>query len=199
MFLKNTEGQQSHDFHMKEHDELLMSARDYYWDAFIIGRSDSWAVVQYLSLTIVMQKCRRFGARASLWASAADGREERDPAALWSLAHLLTLYDLNSKERSTRIWAHGNIIELYLLASVMGPGDGRPDQDEARNRALRYTDQLVDIAGRDTFEVYSTRRQILRYLEWFGGPKGFSDIGEFAYALAKDIFKRLPEEGQEKW
>jgi hypothetical protein len=198
-YLGKARAQKSHDFHMKEHDELLLSARDYYWDSFILGRSDSWAVVQYLSLTIVMQACPRFASRASLWASAADGREERDPAALWSLAHLLTLYDLNSKERSTRIWAHGNIIELYLLASVMGPGDGRPDRKESEKRALRYTDQLVDIAGRDTFEVYSTRRQILRYLEWFGGPNGFSDIGESAYSVAEKLFQRLPEEAQENW
>lgn len=184
---------------MKEHDELLLTARDYYWDSFMLDRSDSWAVVQYISLTVLMQKSGRFDKRASLPAAGGAGREERNPDALWSLAHLLSLYDLNSKGRDVRIWAHGNLIELYLLSLIMGPGEGRPEPAKAEERALRYTDALVDLAGRDTFEVYSTRRQVLRYLEWFGGPEGFSDIGPRANALAESIFRRLPEEGKEKW
>lgn len=189
----------NHSRHMKEHDELLLTARDYYWDSFTLDRSDSWAVVQYLSLTIIMQKSGRFGKRASLPAAGAIVREERNPNALWSLAHLLSLYDLNSKSRDIKIWAHGNLIELYLLSLIMGPGEGRPDEAKATERAIRYTDALVDLAGRDTFEVYSTRRQVLRYLEWFGGSEGFSTLGAPALALAENIFQRLPEEGKEKW
>lgn len=193
---------------MEKHDELLLNARDYYWDSFMLDRSGSWAVVQYLSLTVVMLKSDQF---SKWWASmSADGagRDERDPDALWSLAHLLSLYDLNSKRSDVRIWAHTNLIELYLLSLIMGPGEERPDPDEAEKRALRYTDALVDIAGRDTFEVYATRRQMLRYLEWFGideeagragEPIGFAPLGSRAWSLADKIFNKLPEEAKDKW
>jgi hypothetical protein len=189
-----------HAYHMKEHDERLLDARDYYWDYFMLNKSDSWAVVQYLSLTVLMQKSDRFTKRTSLPAGGGFVREERNPDALWSLAHLLSLYDLNSRDRDGKVWAHGNLIELYLLSLIMGPGEGRPTPEKAEERAIRYTDALVDLAGRDTFEVYSTRRQLLRYLEWFGGPDGFSNIGAEARKLAEKIFQRLPEEEEsEKW
>lgn len=182
-----------YDEHMKEHDRLLLSSRDYYWEAFMLGLSESWALVQYLSLTVVMQKSPRFEKRSALWASAADGREERDPDALWSMAHLHSLYNLNSKDENDRIWTHGTLVELYLLALIMPPGGERPDPAEAKRRAIQYTDALIDIAGRKTYAVYSTRRQILRYLEWFGEPAAFADLGGNAMSLAEEIFDRLPE------
>ncbi|HEX8148132.1 MAG TPA: CHAT domain-containing protein [Pyrinomonadaceae bacterium] len=189
----------NHARHMKEHDELLLSARDFYWDSFMLDRSDCWAVVQYVSLTVLMQKSGRFEKRASLPAAGGTVREERNIDALWSLAHLLSLYDLNSKTRDVKIWAHGNLIELYLLLLVMDPDEKRLGAGEAEKRAVRHADALVDIAGRDTFEVYSTRRQLLRYLEWFGGPEGFSRPGPKAMAMAERIFQRLPEEAHENW
>ncbi|HEX8188236.1 MAG TPA: CHAT domain-containing protein [Pyrinomonadaceae bacterium] len=189
----------NHARHMKEHDELLLSARDFYWDSFMLKRSDSWAVVQYISLTVLMQKSGRFEKRASLPAAGGAVRDERNVEALWSLAHLLSLYDLNSEERDVKIWGHCNLIELYLLLLVMDPDEKRLGPGEAERRAVRHTDALVDIAGRDTFEVYSTRRQVLRYLEWFGGPDGFSQPGPKALAVAEHIFGRLPEEAGEKW
>lgn len=165
---RQTGDTEKYEHHMEKHDELLLSARDYYWDSFMLDRSDSWAVVQYLSLTVVMRKSDQFSKWWASMSAEGAGRDERDPDALWSLAHLLSLYDLNSKRSDVRIWAHTNLIELYLLSLIMGPGEERPDPDEAEKRALHYTDALVDISGRDTFEVYATRRQMLRYLEWFG-------------------------------
>jgi len=114
---------------------------------------------------------------------------------LWLLAHLLSLYDLNSKKRELRVWAHGNLIELYLLSLAMKPDNDRPPVPEAERRALQYTDALVDFAGRDSFEVYSTRRQVLRYIEWFNE---ISNLGA-ATVLAEKIFQRFPEEAEEKW
>jgi hypothetical protein len=189
--------------YLREHEELLRRARDHYWDSFMLDRTDSWAVVQYLSLTLMMQKSGQFKKSASLpeeteAAQRAAGveREERDPDGLWSLAHLLSLYDLNSKNNQARIWAHGNLIELYLLSLAMRPSPERPNPAEAKKRALRHADTLVDIAGRDSFEVYSTRRQILRYIEWFGV---LSRMGAAPMALAEAVFQRFPEEAEDKW
>jgi hypothetical protein len=180
-----------------DHKELLLKARDHYWDSFLLKRSDSWPVVQYLSLTLTMQKSDLFKKSASLpdeWEKqniTGKERAEKDPDALWSMAHLHSIYDLKP-----RIWAYGNLIELYLLSMTMKDDKDRPEPEEAERRALQYTDALVDIAGRDSFEVYSTRRQILRYLEWF---RVISDLGNPLIKLAERIFERFPEDAEDRW
>jgi hypothetical protein len=169
-----------------------------------------WAVVQYLSLTLIMQKSH--AEYESLKRSASQFVEiektdttvkesaQRDPNALWSLAHLLSLYDLNNKDQQDRIWAHRDLIELYLISLIMNPLPMTPEETEKHNDAKRfallYTDALIDIAGRDSFEVYSTRRQILRYLEWYSE---ISDLGAPALNLAEMVFEKFPPEVEDKW
>jgi hypothetical protein len=69
--------------------------------------------------------------------------------------------------------------------------DGAIKKDDAKKRAIEHTDQLVDISGRRSFTVYSTRRQILRYLEWYNE---ISQIGGHINSLAEEIFDRFPAE-----
>ena len=76
------------------------------------------------------------------------GPNEKSPKALWSMARLLSLYDLHREKRDTRSWAHANLIELYLL-SLLPDLDGLLKQDEAERLALEHTDQLLGIAGWD--------------------------------------------------
>ncbi len=200
------EDPETQDSFMAEHDALLLKARDYYWDSFQLKRSESWAVVQYLALTVLMQRSDRFKNNASLPREEEEGErrpggdereEKQDPGALWTLAHLLSLYELNGKDSGQRIWAHGSLIELNLLALIMGPGGGRPEQHEAEERALRYSGALVEIAGRDSFDVYSTWRQIHRYLNWFQFIT--RDFPAPALALAGKVFDRLPEDAEKRW
>lgn len=196
---------ETRDIFMGEHDALLLKARDYYWDSFQLQRSESWAVVQYLALTVLMQRSDRFKNSASLPREEDAGRlpggdereEKQDPGALWTMGHLLALYELNGKEDKRRVWAHGSLIELNLLALVMGRGGGRPKQREAEERALRYAGALVEIAGRDSFDVYSTWRQIHRYLNWFQFIT--REFPPAALALAGKVFDRLPEDAEKKW
>jgi hypothetical protein len=190
-------GQKERLFFLHKQKELLLNAREHYWASFMADRQNSWAVIQYLSLTLMMQKSAQFKGSASLPEETEAGqrasgteREDRDPDGLWSLAHLLSLYDLNNKETNERSWAHGNLIELYLLSLAMRPSPERPSPAEAKRRALRHADTLVDIAGRDSFEVHATRRQMLRYIEWFGA---ISKMGKGQIDLAEAIFHRLPE------
>ena len=68
--------------------------------------------------------------------------------------------------------------------------------EDFEKRALRYADALVDLAGRDAFMVYSTRRQILRYVEWFGE---IADLGQPLINLANRIAEKFPEEVEERW
>jgi hypothetical protein len=179
----------------REHDlnesiELLRKARDYYWDAFLLDKSNSWAVVQYLSLTLILGRNQQ-----NAQYDAGKERLEKNEEALWSLSSLLSLYDLHSQKRELAIWAHGNLIELYMLSLIMGSNSVRPDGTEAHRLALEHTDALIDIAGRDSFEVYSTERQIVRYIEWFGKISNISPL----IPLAEQIFERFPEEAEEKW
>lgn len=65
-----------------------------------------------------------------------------------------------------------------------------------KQRALKYADMLVDLAGRDAFLVYPTRRQILRYVEWFGA---IAELGQPLIDLANRIAEKFPEEVEERW
>lgn len=195
---------------LEESYDLLRKARDHYWDSFLLNRSSSWAVVQYLSLTLVMQHSAKFpdlnpipgekqaNAEREEQGQGPEEQEtaERDLDALWSMAHLLSRYDLRSKSRTRNIWACSNLIELYMLAHVMPPNKGRPRPAEASRRALEHTDTLIDLAGRDSFEVYSTRRQVFRYMKWFAEIAPSLDP---LRALAKSIFEKFPDDIEEKW
>jgi CHAT domain-containing protein len=195
---------------LEESYDLLRKARDHYWDSFLLNRAGSWAVVQYLSLTLVMQHSAKFpdlnpmqGEKQANAEPEEQGQgpqeqetAERDLDALWSMAHLLSRYDLRSKSRTRNIWACSNLIELYMLAHVMPPSKGRPRPAEASRRALEHTDTLIDLAGRDSFEVYSTRRQVFRYMKWFAE---IAPSLEPLRALAKSIFEKFPDDIEEKW
>jgi hypothetical protein len=195
---------------LEESYDLLRKARDHYWDSFLLNRAGSWAVVQYLSLTLVMQHSAKFpdlnpiqgekqaNAEPEEQGQGPEEQEtaERDLDALWSMAHLLSRYDLRSKSRTRNIWACSNLIELYMLAHVMPPNKGRPKPAEASRRALEHTDTLIDLAGRDSFEVYSTRRQVFRYMKWFAEIAPSLDP---LRALAKSIFEKFPDDIEEKW
>jgi CHAT domain len=172
-----------------ESKKLLVDARDHYWESFQNDRALHWAVVQYLSLRLVIERIPGF--MEAERQPELPVPTEKSPKALWSMARLLSLYDLHREKRDTRSWAHANLIELYLL-SLLPDLDGLLKQDEAERLALEHTDQLLGIAGWDSFECYSTRRQVLRYLEWYTkltGPSLDPLLG-----LAEKVFDRFPYE-----
>lgn len=215
---------------LNESIELLRQARDHYWESFLLDRSSSWAVVQYLSLTLMLKHLKApngghvgnedssvpsqdvgdvsqsvgENAAAPDVASPQDATdvtfpidctEEKDLDGLWSLAHQLSLYDLYGKDTEKTIWALGNLLELDLLSLMMGKAGDRPDAEEAAKRVLDYAMRLIETAGRDSFEVYSTRRQMFRYLEWYGQLSNVEPVKR----LAQRVFERFPEEAEEKW
>ena len=65
-----------------------------------------------------------------------------------------------------------------------------PAAREIEKLALEHQDRLTDIAGADFFEVYSTRRQMRRYLEWFE-PLTNNGLAQL-HGLAKTLFDRFP-------
>lgn len=182
--------------------QLLHKARDHYWSTFLLDRSTSWALVQYLSLALIFYKIKTYKTEnLSFQQSYAghstenDEQPEKKFTALWSLAHQLSLYDLNSNNHKLTIWAHGNLIELYLLSMIIPFNDALPNPDKAELQALDHTDSLIAIAGRNSFDVYSTRRQVLRYVEWFSEIADLNQIPRIAIR----IFERFPDEIEEAW
>ncbi len=146
----------------------LQKAHDYYRQAFLSDHSRSWCLVQMLALTAVLKG-----------GDAVEGD-------LWHLARLLSLQEFQSDDRQTKAWALGNLIELYLLSALMNIKDRPAD---ARVQALNYFGALVALAGPESFEVHSTRRQMRRYIEFFQSEQPeWQDVVQ----LAKDLLEAFP-------
>jgi len=179
-----------------ESRRLLERARDHYWQAFLLEREGSWGIVQYLSLDLVSRHWKNMNAAAlAPGVLAVTETRERDPASLWRLALILSTQDLSSKAPKVE-WALGNLIELYVLALFPELQDARvATAADAQDRALSYARELVTRAGGDSFAVYSARRQIRRYIDWY---KEVAEL-EAVAALADAVSKVLPETANEDW
>ena len=177
----------------------LERARKLYDEAFSLDATGHWAVVQYISLSVVM----RHGGRPTPELDGADG----EIGKLWALAEVQSLRDLASVVQSLRdlasvkyarrAWALGNLIELYLLAPVIAEVN-LAQADPARppdwtQLATRYAKELAKMARPGPFEIFSTRRQIVRYLDFYVElcPSGAL---EAAVAIAEQVARLLPAE-----
>ena len=162
----------------------LARARTLYFGCYALERTPYWTT-QYLSLTAVLRAGGRLPADAD-----SPGR---DSTALWNLAEVQALHDLTGPKPTERAWALGNLIELYLLAPALPGLATRPWATLAAEHARR----LVDGAAEGAFEVFSTRRQVLRYLDWFARvapalPQPVTDAATAALAA-------LPAETPAAW
>jgi len=158
--------------------ELLRSSRERYWEAFELDRGSSWALVQYLSLVLLLKRLRR------------EPREEKakgDLEDLWTTAYVLSMQDVCAQDCKVRTWAYSNLAELYLLAPLMAERKGR-SLAEAGEQALLHTDALIESAGREDFDVYSAWRQTTRYQCWFNE---IADL-EPLQGLVKQVLARFP-------
>lgn len=168
--------------------DALGRARDYYWDAFLTNRADYWVAVQYLSLTVILQKSGRIPPSAGHTAEAN--------AALWVMSEMQSISDLQSSNQYTRVWALGNLIELYILAPLIDRIDMQHDAGLVGKVSTR-TKEIVAAAGTDAFGVFSTRRQVARYLEWY------NDLTQSALApiihIAEAAFAELPMLEEPEW
>jgi tetratricopeptide (TPR) repeat protein len=139
----------------------LEEARKLYKEAFDADPSQDWCLVQMLSLTAVLR---------------GGPAVDRD---LWELARIRSEQELRIDDRRRRAWALGNLVELYLLSLLLE----NPPAD-ARKLAHQYTRDLLELMG-DSFEVHSTRRQLLRYCEFFRSEQpGWDEVVRLAMDLA---------------
>ena len=165
--------------------ELLRQSREYYWKAYQQNRSNSWGLVQYLSLKVVLSRLE------NLPEIPAGGTEEEK--RLWHLARSISDQDKNSPDIDISGWAIANLIELHLIAVIVGGlADGMDEGDHAQ-KALELVGKLIDKRGEDAFEVYSTRRQMARYAVWFNKIARFEDSGNMGLTLSMDLVRALPD------
>jgi hypothetical protein len=128
--------------------DSLVKSMWYYRRAFEKDRQP-WALVQAVALSAVL---------------ADDTKVERISRDEWDLARILSQEELKSPDRQRLAWANANLVELYLLAQW---AKGLGPKATARARARRYVNDFIQVTGEDQIEVYSTRRQLLRYPEFF--------------------------------
>ena len=138
----------------------LARARQLYFDHYALGRSP-YAAIQYLSLGAVLQHAGRAAG------GAAGGAELPGRAAdkLWDLAEVQAQLDLQDPDPQIRVWALGNLIELYLLAPTIAGVAGRDPDWPAL--ATAHAERLLATSANGAFELFSTRRQIKRYVDWY--------------------------------
>jgi len=156
----------------------LDESREDYRKAFEAARQESWALVQELVLAAVL-----------------EGGSEVDADA-WRLAHFLSRLDLESEDLQRRAWAHGNMIELCLLALLRNEQDLMPWQ-AAEFEAFQHTDELKKLAKSGKVELYTTRRQLARYPRFFEEVKHeprWNTVSMTALRLHEELPKsRLPD------
>ena len=142
----------------------------------------------FLSLTLILN---------SFDQPQAAENSEKSPRRLWALAEAQSLTDLRNEDHFARKWAIANLIELYLLAPLV---DGVRNRDPVENFAAKaqdYANELRELTGSRSFEVFSTRRQIARYLEWFN-ELAATVVGPIN-GTAEAIFSLLPESEEPDW
>ena len=169
----------------------LARARGLYFKCYERERLPYWTT-QYLSLTLVL------GASGQLAADAAA--PGRDLAALWNLAEVQALHDLGAPQASQRNWALGNLIELYVLAPSIA---GLPKRKLAwHDQAASMARSLATGAEEGAFEVFATRRQVQRYLDWFarlGADSAVSTLPKGLLDGANAVLAALPVETPAAW
>ena len=177
------------DRHRRAMWQKLAESRKLYFDCYHEERTP-YFTTQYLSLEVVLRWAGR---------TAADpGQPGRDPAQLWDLAEVQALHDARQALAQERVWAHGTLAELYLLAVAI-PGIAQRERDW-QALAVSEARQLVAGVGGGAFELLSTRRQFQRYGLWYARlcvqPPAWQ--GQLL-AIAQAVVDELPAVHDAEW
>jgi hypothetical protein len=168
--------------------EGLEQSRDYYWEAYLLRRTHPWELVQYLSLTLVLQHLDRLPRPLN--------RADQDILSLWLAAEVQSLNDAETGDVGNRAWAFGNLVELYLLAPFIDGLQKLRENVNFQDLAVDAARKIVTLAGASSFHVFSTRRQVLRYLEWLNElAPSMADVT----GPAKAVLEALPEGEEPEW
>jgi hypothetical protein len=159
--------QRAHDDYRQAAQALLGSGGE------VVNRKVSlhWMLTQVVATGLL------FAASGSGPSEPRDGPFGDLEHSLWTTARLSAQMDRKSERPDDRAWAHVSLTELALLRV----GDDSLDPDErarAADTALENARQVIDLVGRSAEQAVTTRRQIDRYVTWWGSD-------EFASNMAK--------------
>ena len=177
------------DQHLTAMWQKLDQARRLYFDCYHEERTP-YFTTQYLSLDVVQRWAGRH--------PADQDQPGRNPAQLWDLAEVQALHDARHAAAQERVWAHGTLAELYLLAVAI-PGVAGRKRDWPALAVSQARLLAAGVAG-GAFELLSTRRQFLRYGQWYAGlcAKPPAWQGRLL-AIANAVVDELPALNDAEW
>ena len=155
--------------------ELLKEARELYQRVYEENPTASWAVAQYLSLSVVLEE------------EIPEGTE------LWRMAAMLSRLDWRQRSDRRQVWGGSTLGELYLLAPLVLP-ENAPERSDSRERALYYIKELALLEERFPLDLYTARRQLRRYSAFFQFRfRKLSGSIETLIETADQLVEHLPE------
>jgi hypothetical protein len=141
------------------------AARDWYRRAIEIDPVNHWAVTQYLSFRAILSQPEE---RIDLVRAHHDW---------WVAARQIASWQLQTGSRVARAWAYGTLAEIEMLGVVYGGID--VNHEDTKGRIVEYCGKLRALAGDESFQVLSTRRQFQRYLDWWRSA-AWNDLAQAA-------------------
>jgi hypothetical protein len=159
-------------------------ARSRYLKADQLDKDSVWAQVQYLSLTLLLGSVQNLTSIQSIQLV-----QSQDILAIWLMAEVRIKNAITTQENNNKAWSYGYLAELYLIAPLIPQlSEIRPD-DNFRTMAIDAAKMVSILMGHDSIHIYSTRRQIYRYIDWLGViSNDFHQLED----TAKEIIKALP-------
>jgi hypothetical protein len=136
---------------------LLEDARRYYLEVFRRGVGEAWPLVQHLAAACVLTPIDRD------LPPAERAEAQKEYSGWWTAAHVVAEDNARSRVGRAVAWAHGSLVELYVLAQLLP--EGHWARREAGPRADHHLQAMMDTAS--DLDRYSLRRQLLRYADWW--------------------------------
>lgn len=153
------------DYSEKSLDALCRS-RGHYRRLFEEDPPRSWALVQFLVLELLLRSldlsCRR--KTPNYKKRAEPGLTEKDLKDFWETAYRMSEHELRYRDKRELAWALASLVELQLIGLVLKRYF--PDLEVSGAKAIQHAEALARRARDWHMEVYSTRRQIERYIKY---------------------------------
>lgn len=135
-------------------------ARGLYLKADQLDKDSVWAQVQYLSLTLLLASIKN--------SNVIQAPPSHELLAIWLMAEVRIKNAMSSQDKGNKAWSYGYLAELYLLAPLIPQLDEIRPKDHFPTMAVDAAKMVSILKGHNSIHIYSTRRQIYRYIDWLG-------------------------------
>ena len=132
--------------------QAYTSALKFYKEALQADPKNHWVVTQYLSLGAVLAAPKTY---PELYKQYGDW---------WMSARWLAAQELRTTSGEAKAWSLATLAELELLGSVYSASF---DPRKAQETIVAHCTDICAEVGSDAFAVFSTRRQFIRYIDYW--------------------------------